>query len=165
MTVQSKSTTRPSSVTTGPIIGSRKIYSSPGGRPDMLVPFREIALDPSAKEEPYWAYDCSGVYTDPSVTIDLEAGLPPIRREWIPKRGFPRIAPRPVKPEDNGNIGADKLVPACPAGLPIYGGSSGQMVTQYEFARAGIITDEMIYVAHRENMGRAKMLPGAQERV
>ena len=80
MTVQSKSTTRPSSVTTGPIAGSRKIYSSPEGRPDILVPFREIALDPSAQEEPYRAYDCSGVYTDPSVTIDLEAGLPPIRR-------------------------------------------------------------------------------------
>ena len=97
MTVQSKSTTRPSSVTTGPIAGSRKIYTSPEGRPDILVPFREIALDPSAKEEPYRAYDCSGVYTDPSVTIDLEAGLPPIRREWIAKRGFDRIAPRAVR--------------------------------------------------------------------
>jgi phosphomethylpyrimidine synthase len=94
MTVQSKSTTRPSTVTTGPIIGSRKIYTSPEGRPDIRVPFREIALDPTAKEEPYWAYDCSGVYTDPSVTIDLEAGLPPIRRDWIAKRGFDRITPR-----------------------------------------------------------------------
>ena len=101
MTVQSKSTTRPSSVTTGPIAGSHKIYGSPEGRPDILVPFREIALDPSAKEEPYRAYDCSGVYTDPSVTIDLEAGLPPIRRDWIAKRGFDRIVPRAVRPEDN----------------------------------------------------------------
>src|SRR3978361_1517859 len=88
MTVQSKSTTRPSSVTTGPIAGSRKIYTSPEGRPDILVPFREIVLDPSAKEEPDRAYDCSGVYTDPSVAIDLETGLPPIRREWLAKRGF-----------------------------------------------------------------------------
>jgi phosphomethylpyrimidine synthase len=165
MTVQSKSTTRPSSVTTGPIAGSRKIYTSPEGRPDILVPFREIALDPSAKEEPYRAYDCSGPYTDPSVTIDLEAGLSPIRREWIAKRGFGRVAPRAVKPEDNGNIGADKLVPACPADLPVFGGAAGQMVTQYEFARAGIITEEMIFVAHRENMGRAKMIAGAEERV
>ena len=165
MTVQSKSTTRPSSVTTGPIAGSRKIYSSPEGRPDILVPFREIALDPSAKEEPYRAYDCSGVYTDPSVTIDLEAGLPPIRREWIAKRGFDRVTPRAVRPEDNGNIAGDKLVPPCPAELPICGGAPGQMVTQYEFARAGIITEEMIYVAHRENMGRAKMIEGAEERV
>jgi len=165
MTVQSKSTTRPSSVTTGPIAGSHKIYSSPEGRPDILVPFREIALDPSAKEEPYRAYDCSGVYTDPAVTIDLEAGLPPIRREWIAKRGFERITPRAVRPEDNGNIAGDKLVPSCPAELPIFGGTPGQIVTQYEFARAGIITEEMVYVAHRENMGRARMIEGAQERV
>ena len=165
MTVQSKSTTRPSSVTTGPIAGSHKIYTSPEGRPDILVPFREIALDPSAKEEAYRAYDCSGIYTDPSVTIDLEAGLPPIRREWIARRDFDRITPRTVRPEDNGNIGDDKLVPACPADLPIFGGKPGQMVTQYEFARAGIITEEMIYVAHRENMGRASMIAGAAERV
>ena len=64
MTVQSPA--RPSSVTTGPIAGSRKVYTSPEGRPDIRVPFREIALDPSAREEPYRAYDCSGPYTDPA---------------------------------------------------------------------------------------------------
>ncbi|HXT81914.1 MAG TPA: phosphomethylpyrimidine synthase ThiC [Acetobacteraceae bacterium] len=165
MTVQSKSAARPSSVTTGPIVGSRKIYSSPADRPDIRVPFREIALDPSAREEPYRAYDCSGVYTDPGVTVDLEAGLPPVRRDWIARRGFDRVAARAVKPEDNGNIGADKLVPECPAEHPIYGGKPGQLVTQYEFARAGIVTDEMIYVAHRENMGRQAMIDGAADRV
>jgi phosphomethylpyrimidine synthase len=163
MTVQSAA--RPSSVTTGPIAGSRKIYSSPEGRPDIRVPFREIALDPSAREEPYRAYDCSGIYTDAGATVDLAAGLPPVRAQWIAKRGFDLIAPRVVKPEDNGNIGNDKLVPACPADHPVYGGKPGQLVTQYEFARAGIITDEMIYVAHRENMGRLKMIEGAEERV
>ena len=165
MTVQSKSAARPSSVTTGPIAGSRKIYTSPAGRPDIAVPFREIALDPSAREEPYRAYDCSGVYTDPAVTIDLEAGLPPLRREWLAKRGFDLIAAREVKPEDNGNIGTDKLVPECPADHPVYGAKPGQLVTQYEFARAGIITEEMIYVAHRENMGRNTAVAGAAERV
>src|SRR6476661_6247486 len=160
MTVQSKTAARPNSVTTGPIAGSRKIYTSPAGRPDINVPFREIALDPSAREEPYRAYDCSGPYTDPSVTIDLEAGLPPVRAEWLAKRGFERIAPRPVKPIDNGGASGDKLVPACPAELPIFGGKPGQLTTQYEFARAGIITEEMIYVAHRENLGRQKMLAG-----
>src|SRR6202012_249414 len=115
MTVQSKSAARPSSVTTGPIAGSRKIYTSPAGRPDINVPFREIALDPSAREEPVRVYDCSGPYTDPAVSVDLAAGLPPVRAEWLAKRGFDRIAPRAVKPEDNGNIGSDKLVPACPA--------------------------------------------------
>ena len=53
MTVQSKTAARPSSVTTGAIAGSRKIYTSPADRPDINVPFREIALDPSAREEPY----------------------------------------------------------------------------------------------------------------
>ncbi len=165
MTIQSKTAARPNSVTTGPIAGSRKIYTSPAGRPDINVPFREIALDPSAREEPYRAYDCSGPYTDPAVTIDLEAGLPPVRAEWIAKRGFERIAARPVKPIDNGGASGDRLVPACPAEHPILGGKPGQLVTQIEFARAGIITEEMIYVAHRENLGRQKMLAGAEERL
>jgi phosphomethylpyrimidine synthase len=164
MTVQSKTAARPSSVTTGAIAGSRKIYTSPAGRPDIHVPFREIALDPTAREEPYRAYDCSGPYTDPAVTIDLEAGLPPARAEWIAKRGFERIAARPVKPIDNGGASGDRLVPTCPAEHPVLGGKPGQLVTQIEFARAGIITEEMIYVAHRENLGRQKALEGAAER-
>jgi phosphomethylpyrimidine synthase len=165
MTVQSKTAARPSAVTTGPIVGSHKIYSSPPGRPDIHVPFREIPLDPSAREEPYRAYDCSGPYTDTGATIDLEAGLPPVRAGWLAKRGFDRIAPRAVKPEDNGNIGDDKLVPTCPAELPVYGGKPGELVTQYEFARAGIVTEEMIYVAHRENLGRTQALTEAEARI
>ena len=164
MTVQSKSAARPSTVTTGPIAGSRKIYTTPEDRPDLRVPFREIALDPSAQEEPYRAYDTSGPFTDPAIAIDLEAGLPPVRAACIAQRGFQRIPARAVKPEDNGTIGGDKLVPPCPAEHPILAGSPGQPVTQYEFARAGIITDEMIYVAHRENLGRTRMLEGAAER-
>ena len=164
MTVQSKTAARPSSVTTGPIAGSRKIYTSPEGRPDIAVPFREIALDPTAREEPYRAYDTSGPYTDPAVTIDLEAGLPPVRAEWIAKRGFERIAARAVKDVDNGGAIGERLVPTCPADHPVLGGKPGQLVTQYEFARAGIVTEEMIYVAHRENLGRQKALAGAAER-
>ncbi len=165
MTVQTKpATARPDTVTTGPIAGSRKIYTSPEGRADILVPFREIALDPTAREEPFRTYDTSGPYTDPAVTIDLEAGLPPVRREWIAKRGFATIAPRAVKPEDNGHVSAERMVPPCPAERQILGGKPGQHVTQIEFARAGIVTEEMIYVAHRENLGRAKMLAGAEER-
>jgi len=164
MTVQSKTAARPDSVTTGPIAGSRKIYTSPEGREDVRVPFREIALDPSAREEPYRAYDTSGVYTDPSVTIDLTAGLPPVRADWLAKRGFARIDARAVKPEDNGGASGDRLVPLCPADHPVYGGKPGQLVTQLEFARAGIITEEMLYIAHRENLGRAKALEGAAER-
>jgi phosphomethylpyrimidine synthase len=164
MTAQSKIAARPSSVTTGPIAGSRKIYTSPGGRSDINVPFREIALDPSAREEPYRAYDTSGPYTDPSVAIDLAAGLPPVRAAWIARRGFAPITGREVQPMDNGGAAGDRLVPACPAEHPVLGGKPGQLVTQLEFARAGIITEEMIYVAHRENLGRQKALAGAAER-
>ena len=128
------------------------------------MPFREIALHPTANEAPYRAYDTSGPFTDPAIAIDLEAGLPPVRREWLAKRGFERITARAIKPEDNGGASGDKLVPLCPADHPVYGGKPGQLVTQLEFARAEIITEEMIYVAHRENLGRARALEGAAER-
>jgi phosphomethylpyrimidine synthase len=160
MNVQAK----PATVTTGPVAGSRKIYSSPPGRPDIQVPFREIDLHPSANEPAFRIYDTSGPYTDPSVRIDLEAGAPPVREGWIAARGFAAATPRGVKPEDNGNVSADKLVPHCPAPHTVREGRPGQPVTQLEFARRGIITEEMIYVAHRENLGRARMLEGAEER-
>jgi len=161
MTYQQK----PSAVTTGPITGSRKIYSSPADRPDILVPLREIVLDPSAKEEPVRLYDCSGPYTESNAVIDLAAGLPPVRAPWLAKRGFAPATARAVKPEDNGFVPADRLVPACPVAPALLEGRDGQLVTQYEFARAGVITEEMIYVAHRENLGRAAALPEAEARV
>jgi phosphomethylpyrimidine synthase len=164
MTAQSKTAARPSSVTTGPIAGSRKIYTSPAARPDIAVPFREIALDPSAGEEPYRTYDTSGPYTDPAITVDLAAGLPPVRAEWIAGRGFAPITAREVQPIDNGGATGDRLVPTCPAEHRVLGGKTGQLITQLEFARAGIITEEMIYVAHRENLGRRQALAGAAER-
>ncbi len=158
----------PAGVTTGPIQGSRKIYSSPDARPDMLVPFREIALDPACGEDAVRVPDTSGPYTDTNAVIDLERGLQPLRGEWLRRRGLDAVAARAVKPEDNGfsspDIPSGRLVPACPAERPVLEGRDGQYVTQLEFARAGIVTDEMIYVAHRENLGRAAMLAGAEER-
>ena len=153
MTYQQK----PSAVTTGPITGSRKVYSSPEGRPDVSVPFKEIVLDPSANERPLRLYDTSGPYTELNAPIDLAAGLPALRAPWLKNRAFAPAAPRVVKPEDNGYVPADRLVPACPAPQTLLEGRDGQLVTQYEFARAGIITEEMIYVAHRENLGRAPL--------
>jgi phosphomethylpyrimidine synthase len=153
----------PETVTTGPIIGSRKVYAAPKAHPEIRVPFREVTLsDPL--EPPVRIYDPSGPYTEVDARIDLSAGLPQVREGWIAKRSFETIAPRAVKPEDNGNIGADKLVPECPAPRAIRAAKPGQMVTQFEFARAGIITEEMIYVAHRENLAREAALPGAEER-
>ena len=153
MTYQQK----PSAVTTGPITGSRKVYSSPEGRPDVSVPFKEIVLDPSANERPLRLYDTSGPYTELNAPIDLAAGLPALRAPWLKSRAFAPAAPSVVKPEDNGYVPADRLVPACPAPQTLLEGRDGQLVTQYEFARAGIITEEMIYVAHRENLGRAPL--------
>ena len=158
MNIQAK----PATVTTGPVIGSRKVYSSPEERPDIAVPFKEIDLHPSANEPPLRLYDTSGPYTDTAVAIDLEKGLEPVRAAWIANRGFAAVAARAVKPEDNGFATGDKLVAPCPAPRGVLGGNDGQLVTQYEFARAGIITEEMIYVAHRENLGRHKALESAQ---
>ena len=161
MTYQQK----PSSVTTGPITGSQKVYSAPDAHPDILVPFRRIVLDPSANEPPLDLYDCSGPYTETNVTIDLGTGLPAVRAPWLAERGFAAATARAVRPEDNGFVPQDRLVPECPATQTLYEGRDGALVTQYEFARAGVITQEMIYVAHRENLGRQQALDVAAERI
>ncbi|CAM5182880.1 Phosphomethylpyrimidine synthase [Bosea thiooxidans] len=153
----------PTGVTTGPIIGSRKIYVAAPEHPEMRVPFREVVLTTDA-EPPVRIYDPSGPYTETDARIDLNAGLVQPRRAWLDQRGFEQVAGRAVTAADNGNISADQLVPACPAQRPILQARPGQLTTQYEFARAGIVTPEMIYVAHRENLGRAAMLEGARER-
>jgi phosphomethylpyrimidine synthase len=150
----------PQSVTTGPIAGSHKIYSAPKSHPDIRVPLREITLsDPL--EPPVRVYDPSGPYTETDARIDLAAGLSPVREAWIAVRGFDVVDGRAVKPEDNGNVSNDRLAPHCPATRTLRAGRPGQMVTQYEFARAGIVTPEMIYVAHRENVAREAAIENA----
>jgi hypothetical protein len=79
-----------------------------------VVPFREVVLHPSAGEAPLRLYDTSGAYTDPSVEIDLEAGLPMPRAAWLAGRGLVAVAPRAVRPEDNGFAEGDRLVAPCP---------------------------------------------------
>ena len=154
----------PKTVTTGPVTGSVKAYAAPRGRPDLRVPYREIALtDPG--EAPVRVYDPSGPYTETDARIDLSAGLPEIRAGWIAARGYGAVAPRAVKPEDNGFVPEDRLVAPCPAARTVRRGAPGQLVTQYEFARAGIVTEEMIYVAHRENLCREAMLAQAEGKI
>ncbi|MDE1896430.1 MAG: phosphomethylpyrimidine synthase ThiC [Rhodospirillales bacterium] len=157
--------TKPASVTTGPVIGSKKIHITAPGRSDISVPFREIALHPSAQEPPFPLYDTSGPYTDANQAIDLDAGLAKPRASWVAARGFAKLAGRLVQPADNGFAAAEMLVQPCPAQHEIHTGKAGQRVTQLEYARAGIITEEMIYVAHRENLGRAAAMPGAAARL
>ncbi|MFC5086441.1 phosphomethylpyrimidine synthase ThiC [Microvirga arabica] len=154
----------PQSVTTGPIHGSRKVYAAPKDRADIRVPFREIVLT-DANEPPVRVYDPSGPYTETDAAIDLCRGLPLVREAWIASRGYASIEARPVMPEDNGHVSADKLVAPCPADRVVRQAARDQMVTQYEFARAGIVTEEMIYVAHRENLCREAMLAQAEAKI
>ena len=154
----------PRTVTTGPIAGSRKVYSALGARADIRVPFREIALS-DRNEAAVRVYDPSGPYTESNAAIDLAEGLPSVREAWIEARRFAAAEPRALKPEDNGNVSADHLAPLCPAERKLRAGKPGQLVTQLEFARAGIVTEEMIYVAHRENLAREAAVERAAERL
>ncbi|ODS00346.1 phosphomethylpyrimidine synthase [Methyloceanibacter methanicus] len=150
-------------VTTGPLIGSRKVYSPPPGRKDLAVPLREIAL---SNNETFWVYDPSGPYTDDAVDIDVKRGLSPVRAPWIAVRGgVETYEGRAIKPEDNGNVGAAHLAQSFEAKRAPLRGLPGAPVTQLELARAGIVTDEMVYVAHRENIGRARAAEEAGARL
>ena len=155
----------PASVTTGPIGKSRKVYASPKGRNDIRAPYREIPLHPSSGEPPLRVYDSSGPYTCASFTPDLSAGLP-TARPWLAARaGLENYQGRAIRPEDNGFAEGERLVPPCPAERKLYRASGALPLTQLEFARAGIITEEMIYVAHRENLCRERALDVANERI
>ena len=150
-------------VTTGPIFGSRKVYAQPETAPDLRVPVREIALDASSGEPPVPVYDTTGPYTDPDATIDVEQGLPRRRTAWVKERGgVEAYEGRPIKPVDNGNVSGKHLARAFPQVHAPLRALDGKPVTQYEFARAGIITKEMIYVAERENLGRKVQLERAE---
>jgi phosphomethylpyrimidine synthase len=143
-------------VTTGPIRGSRKIHVGP-----LKVAMREIHLDPSSDEPPLRVYDTSGPYTDPSARIDIQAGLPNLRREWIEARGdVESYDARHLKPEDNGQLGPDRSGGVDPFPNVIkrpLRAKAGMNVSQMHYARQGIITAEMEYVAERENLGRARL--------
>jgi len=135
-------------VTTGSLPASRKVYSRPEAAPELRVPIREIALDASSGEPPLPVYDTTGPYTDPNVTIDVEKGLARNRIAWVKERGgVEEYQGRDIKPEDNGNVGASHAAKAFTAHHKPLRGLDGHMITQLEFARAGIITKEMIYVA------------------
>ncbi len=154
----------PLSVETGAIPGSRKVYASPANRPEIRVPMREIALDPSADEAPALVYDTSGPYTDPDAKIDITRGAPRLRADWILARGD--VGPHPgraVRPEDNGQLKRDDMVPAFPgAGERVLRAKPGETVTQLAYARRGIITPEMEYIAIRENEGREAIREAAK---
>ncbi len=149
-------------IPTGPRAGGRKVYVAGELYPDIRVPFREVAVHPSANEPPVTMYDSSGPYTDPAVTIDIKKGLPRVKSSWQLDRGdiAPVANPREVKPEDNGHASGKHLAPRFDvSNHQVFKGVEGRPVTQYEYAKAGIITPEMEYVAIRENLRREQTAP------
>src|SRR5262245_47810630 len=150
-------------VTTGPLPASRKVYAQPAAAPDLRVPVREITLTDAAGEPPVPVYDTTGPYTDPNATIDVEHGLARARTAWVKERGgVEDYDGRPIQPVDNGNVSGKHLARNFPTAHRPLRALPGKPVTQLEWARAGVITKEMIYVAERENLGRKKMLERAQ---
>jgi len=150
-----KQTPVTNTIPTGERPGSSKVYAPGLLFPDIRVPFREVAVHPSANEPPVTIYDPSGPYTDPKVTIDINKGLARPRDAWVIARGDVEACdPRAVKSEDNGHARGVHLAPPFPVAQKPLKAKDGKAVTQMAYARAGIITAEMEYVTIRENMRR-----------
>jgi phosphomethylpyrimidine synthase len=153
-------------VSTGPLPASRKISIAGRRHPELRVQMREIDLSPAAKEPPVRVYDPSGPYSDPAVAIDIRLGLAPLRDPWIRARGdVEDSTARAIRPEDNGlRPGEESDVPVFDrAGRRPLKAKPGRAPTQLAYARAGIITPEMEYIAIRENLGREQALAGARD--
>jgi phosphomethylpyrimidine synthase len=142
-------------VPTGSRPGSRKVYQEGVLHPCLRVPFREIAVHPSTGEPPLTLYDPSGPYTDPASAIDINRGLERPREAWVRARGdVQTAAARALRPEDNGHARGKHLAPQFENNRTPLCARPGAALTQLEYARAGIVTAEMEYVAIRENLRR-----------
>ncbi|MDQ6976365.1 MAG: phosphomethylpyrimidine synthase ThiC [Mariprofundaceae bacterium] len=144
-----------------PYPNSRKIYIE-GSRSDIRVPMREISLSPTATRDgeetnaPLLVYDTSGAYTDPNIAIDLRAGLPAVRQSWIAERGDTETLANLTSDygqqrRDDPSLDNLRFADVRP---PLRA-KEGCNVTQLHYARQGIITPEMEFVAIRENQQRA----------
>ncbi|HRF73978.1 MAG TPA: phosphomethylpyrimidine synthase ThiC [Accumulibacter sp.] len=144
-----------------PLPNSRKIYVT-GSRPDLRVPMREISQSDTdtafggERNPPIYVYDCSGPYSDPQVTIDVRQGLPALRAKWIAERDDTESLPGLTS-----NFGRSRAADAALDELRFPGlqrsplrARVGANVSQMHYARRGIITPEMEYVAIRENNNR-----------
>ncbi|MCX4187714.1 phosphomethylpyrimidine synthase ThiC, partial [Methylophaga sp. OBS4] len=149
-------------ITTKPLPGSDKIYVT-GSRDDIRVPFRQIALTdtpnrdsalPGIPNDPVLVYDTSGIYTDPNATIDIEAGLPAIRQSWIESRDdteqLSEFSSKYTREQDE----QDFDIPLFAHRRMPRRAKPGKNVSQMHYARQGVITPEMEYIAIRESMGR-----------
>jgi phosphomethylpyrimidine synthase len=147
-----------------PLPNSRKIYVS-GSRPDIRVPMRQITQSDTPasfgaeKNPPVFVYDTSGPYTDPTVKIDIRSGLAPLRAAWIAERNDTEELSGPTS-----DYGIERLSDPKLAELRFNlhrkprRAKAGKNVTQMHYARAGIITPEMEYIAIRENLCRKEYL-------
>jgi phosphomethylpyrimidine synthase len=150
-----------------PLPNSRKVYIE-GSRPDIRVPMREISQDDTStefggeKNPPIYVYDCSGPYSDPTVRIDIRSGLPALRAQWIAERGDTE-ALADLSSEFGRKRAADPVLDELRfPGLqrkPLRA-KAGANVSQMHYARKGIITPEMEYVAIRENNNRRAYIEG-----
>ncbi|MBX3305947.1 MAG: phosphomethylpyrimidine synthase ThiC [Nitrospira sp.] len=153
---------KPTTLTTTPFPASRKVYVA-GTHPGVHVPMREISLSPTKSmnggaptpNQPVTVYDTSGPYTDPSVTIDVRAGLAPLRRSWIiGRQDVEELA------DISSHYGRQRAADSKLDGLRFqhirkpFRAKTGQNVTQIHYARKGIVTPEMEFIAIRENQSR-----------
>jgi phosphomethylpyrimidine synthase len=150
-------------LTLGPLPASKKIYVPSERFSDVKVAMRQITLSEKSESKFFNVYDASGVYTDQDFLdkIDVNKGLPKLREKWILERGDVEfVEGRKVKPEDNG-VTAANAKPSAPefdlSNFKVLRAKKDKFPTQLAYARAGIITKEMEYVAVRENMTREKM--------
>ncbi|AWB34476.1 phosphomethylpyrimidine synthase ThiC [Orrella marina] len=145
------------SAAVAPLPKSRKVYET-GSRPDIRVPFREVDQSDTStsfggeKNPPLTIYDTSGPYTDPQAEIDIRKGLPAIRKAWIEERNDTQVLSGPTSHYGQERL-TDPLLSAMRFDLqrPPRRARSGHNVTQMHYARQGIITPEMEFVAIREN--------------
>ena len=146
-------------VTTGAIRGSKKVHVAAHSGSGIRVAMREIQLE--GGEAPVRVYDTSGPYTDPEALIDIKTGLNELRSPWIRARGdVEEVDQREIKPEDNGQLGPDRsggVAPFPNVRRKVLRAKPGANVSQMHYARQGIITPEMEYVAERENLGRERL--------
>ena len=143
-----------------PLPNSRKVYVT-GSRPDIRVPMREITLSDtpvmfgSEKNPPIFVYDTSGPYTDPDAKIDIRSGLAPIRSAWIDERDDTEELPGPTSEYGQARLNDPELnelrfnLTRKPRRA-----KAGKQITQMYYAKQGMITPEMEYIAIRENMNR-----------
>ncbi len=143
-----------------PLPNSRKIYIT-GSRPDLRVPMREVsqADTPASfgaeKNPPIFVYDTSGPYTEPAVTIDIRRGLPPLRAPWIAERGDTEELPGPTSSYGRDRLSDPKLLSLrFDLKRRPRRARPGMNVTQMHYARRGMVTPEMEFIAIRENQRR-----------